>query len=642
VSFPRYESYRDTGIQWLGSVPSHWRAAPFWSLFRRTKRTGFPEAELLSVYRDYGVIRKSDRDDNFNNPSDDLNSYQIVRPGDLVINKMKAWQGSLGISSINGIVSPAYFVFEPLHDETSRYLHYLLRSPPLAAGFMTISKGIRPNQWDIDPDHLSQLSVSLPPNAEQIAIVTFLDRETAKIDASIEGQRRLIELLQEKRQAVISHAVTRGLDASVRMKDSGVEWLGRVPEHWTVVPLKRMWSVTDCKHITPEFVEDGFPLASIREVAGRFVDLNQARRTTSGYFKQMIEGGREPQPGDLIFSRNATVGEVAEVADWHPPFAMGQDVCLLRRLDSGASPTFLYMTLKSDHVSQQLSLAMVGATFKRVNVEDIRNLAVLCPPVEEQWAIAAALEAIDLKLTALMGEAERAMILLQEHRAALISAAVAGSIDVRVASSSSWPNLDRRRLRLVVGAAIVEAIANRPNSGRTKLHKIVYLTQAHAGVHELEGAYLRQAAGPLDADLLDEMEAELQKSGHVSVEQPGGRGSQVTYKISGKRGVFRSELDAALGPRASVLDKLVADLCGLDTKHVEAVTTLYAVWNDALLDGDRPSDDTIVSGVLNDWHPEKRQKFRATELHTWLDWMRRHGLVPQGQGPRTTRGRLFV
>jgi type I restriction enzyme S subunit len=239
VSFPSYESYKDSGVEWLGYVPEHWTTAPLWTMFRRVKRTGFGSEQLLSIYRDYGVIPKASRDDNFNKPSDDLDTYQLVRPGDLAINKMKAWQGSVAISEHSGIVSPAYFVYEALHDAVPRYLHYLLRSPSYVAGYLSLSKGIRPNQWDLEPQYHSRMRVLLPPIVEQHVIATFLDRDTAKIDALVDEQRRLIDLLKEKRQAVISRAVTKGLDPNATMNNSGVEWLGEVPKHWEVTTIRR-------------------------------------------------------------------------------------------------------------------------------------------------------------------------------------------------------------------------------------------------------------------------------------------------------------------------------------------------------------------------------------------------------------------
>ena len=151
MSFPRYPKYKPSGVEWLGEVPRHWALRPLCALFRRLKRTDFPDEQLLSVYRDFGVVSKDSRDDNFNKASDDLSAYQLVEPGDLVINKMKAWQGSVAVSNLRGIVSPAYFTYFATHTECSRYLHYLMRSLPYIACYQTMSKGIRINQWDLEP-----------------------------------------------------------------------------------------------------------------------------------------------------------------------------------------------------------------------------------------------------------------------------------------------------------------------------------------------------------------------------------------------------------------------------------------------------------------------------------------------------------
>jgi type I restriction enzyme, S subunit len=204
-----------------------------------------------------------------------------------------------------------------------------------------------------------------------------------------------------------------------------------VPAHWFVEPLKRSWSVTDCKHLTAVFVEDGIPLASIREVQSRYVDLANAKRTTKEFYLQLIEGGRAPMAGDLVFSRNATVGEVAQVPADGADFAMGQDVCLLRRLNPETSPDFMQFVIRSSVVVGQLETLMIGSTFRRVNVEVIRALVMPIPPIAEQRQIAEHLSSISGELDALADEARQAASLLDERRSALISAAVTGQIDVR-------------------------------------------------------------------------------------------------------------------------------------------------------------------------------------------------------------------
>ncbi|MEE4202387.1 MAG: restriction endonuclease subunit S [Halieaceae bacterium] len=177
--------------------------------------------------------------------------------------------------------------------------------------------------------------------------------------------------------------------------------VGVIPEDWDADKLYRFWDVTDCKHVTALFVPQGFPVASIREVQNRFVDLTNAKQTNAFFYNLLIEGGRKPCPGDLIISRNATVGEVAQVADWHPAFAMGQDVCLLRRRQDNYSTEFFQAVFQSPIILKQLANLMVGSTFKRVNVQQIRNFAVPMPPAHEQHAIAIALSDVDTLLAKL-------------------------------------------------------------------------------------------------------------------------------------------------------------------------------------------------------------------------------------------------
>jgi type I restriction enzyme S subunit len=171
--------------------------------------------------------------------------------------------------------------------------------------------------------------------------------------------------------------------------------LETIPEGWDYGSLSSFWNVTDCKHVTAPFVTSGFPLASIRETQSRIIDLSEANKTTEKFYLKMIEGGRKPEAGDLIFSRNATVGEVAQVTSDHPSFAMGQDVCLLRKRSQMHSTDFLQFLIKSSLITRQISDSMVGSTFKRMNVAQIKALKLVMPPPNEQQAIAAALSDAD-------------------------------------------------------------------------------------------------------------------------------------------------------------------------------------------------------------------------------------------------------
>jgi type I restriction enzyme, S subunit len=216
---------KESGIEWLGRVPENWTSHRLGWLFRQQKRQGFPDREVLSVYRDYGVIRKDSRTDNFNKTPEDLSVYQLVDPGDLVVNKMTAWQGSLGVSRFEGITSPDYIVFVPCHAQVPEYLHLLLRSQSVVSTYLSISNGIRTAQWRLEPDAFLSLRVLLPPPYEQKAIAEFLGKTTAATYGLIGEAQAAISLLQERRTALISAAVTgkidvRGLAASQPKKEA--------------------------------------------------------------------------------------------------------------------------------------------------------------------------------------------------------------------------------------------------------------------------------------------------------------------------------------------------------------------------------------------------------------------------------------
>ncbi|GAN69920.1 restriction endonuclease S subunit [Acetobacter orleanensis NRIC 0473] len=301
MSFPKYPAYKDSGVEWIGEIPVGWSIKPFWTLFRRVKRNGHAEKELLSVYRDYGVIPKSSRDDNFNKPSDDLAAYQLVEKNDLVINKMKAWQGSCAVSDFEGIVSPAYFVFSSTSNNFWKFLHYLFRCNLYTSYYYSISKGVRPNQWDLDPETHSRMAVILPSLPEQKAIASFLDRECGKIDALIAEQERLIALLAEKRQAVISHAVTKGLNPNAPMKDSGIPWIGVVPEGWDVVTAGRVVRViSGFAFPSDKFLKYGEGVPLLRGVN---VGVGKLRWDDVVYWKRQIDDGLdiyELKEGDIV------------------------------------------------------------------------------------------------------------------------------------------------------------------------------------------------------------------------------------------------------------------------------------------------------------------------------------------------------
>ncbi len=384
--YKAYPEYAPSETDLADELPVGWRTLRGKYVFSEySERSEFGEEQLLSVSEYYGVKPRGEVIDegDFLSRAESLAGYKKCQKNDLVMNIMLAWKCGLGVSKYDGIVSPAYSVFRFNGNASPDYMHYLLRTETYTSHFKTRSTGVIDSRLRLYPESFGDVSIILPSSNEQVRIVAFLDHETAKIDALIEKQQRLIELLKEKRQAVISHAVTKGLNPKAPMKDSGVEWLGEVPAHWVVAPLKRFAEVIDCKHYTVQFLDEGLPIVSIRELRDDLIDLANAKMTSRAEWDFLREG-RVPRAGDIVFCRNASVGAAGYV-DRDAEFCMGQDVCLIR---TGKTNRYMHFQITSRHVREQIEAFLVGATIRRANVEEIRRLVVAQPPETEQIKIA--------------------------------------------------------------------------------------------------------------------------------------------------------------------------------------------------------------------------------------------------------------
>lgn len=238
----RYESYKDSGVEWLGEVPSHWEISSLGKILLSVSEKNRPDLPLLSITRELGVIERDteNQDSNHNFIPDDLSNYKILKKGQFGMNKMKAWQGSYGVSDFTGIVSPAYYIFDFIKSINPQFFHWAIRSKIYVSFFGSASDGVRIGQWDLSKSRMKSIPFIIPSNDEQQKIAQFLDDKTAKIDQAVDWAEKQIALLKEHKQILIQNAVTRGLNPDVPLKDSGVEWIGQVPDHWEVSSLGKM------------------------------------------------------------------------------------------------------------------------------------------------------------------------------------------------------------------------------------------------------------------------------------------------------------------------------------------------------------------------------------------------------------------
>lgn len=426
-----YPEYKDSGVEWLGLLPNHWQVKRLGQfLFERREKCSDKDYEALSVTKNGIVpqletVAKTDAGDN----------RKRVHKGDFVINSRSDRKGSSGLSSLDGSVSLISIVLEPvaIHGE---FVHHLLRSYPFQEEFYRYGKGIVADLWSTNYSEMKNISLPIPSAEEQRTIAAFLDYETARIDSLIDKQQRLIELLKEKRQAVISHAVTKGLNPDAPMKDSGVEWLGQVPEHWVVGRVKHLSQVSGgYAFSSSDFVESGVQLIKIGNLYQSRLQLDRdptflPQTYTESHSVFLV------RKGDLLMSLTGTLGkrDYGFAVEYASPVVglLNQRVAKflpdLGKVDKG----YLLLVLLSDNYLTQIYAMPSGTKQANLSSSDVLSPWVCFPSSkEEQSCIVKYVQERTAKLDSSVDKAEIAIKLLQERRTALISAAVTGKIDLR-------------------------------------------------------------------------------------------------------------------------------------------------------------------------------------------------------------------
>ena len=335
-------------------------------------------------------------------------------------------------------------VERPREGANSRYLHYLLRTPAFAKEAERWSYGITSDMWSLRPEHFKMIYGCLPPLPEQAAIVRYLDHVDRRIRRYIRAKQNLIKLLQEQKQAIIHQAVTRGLDPNVRLKPSGVEWLGDVPEHWEVVALKRVLrQLVDCEHKTaPAVGESDYRV--VRTTAVRYGRLRWKGTycTTGTAFRGWTKRGL-PEPGDVIFTREAPAGEAC-VVPTGTAVCLGQRTVLMKPQKDEYDSHFLVHMIYAGPPRDRVRLASQGSTVGHFNMDDIGWMQVLKPPFSEQLRLVKAISDQTRVLELAVTRAESEISLLREYRTRLIADVVTGKLDVREAAASLLEEVDER------------------------------------------------------------------------------------------------------------------------------------------------------------------------------------------------------
>jgi len=440
--FKPYPAYKASGIDWLGDIPAHWQAKRLKLVIALDPpasevRVLPPETEVsfvpMEAVGEYGGLDLT----RTKSLADVGTGYTYFRDGDVVVAKItpcfENGKGAYSAGLVNGIAfgTTELHILRATQAIDARFLFYLTMSDRfrrLGEAEMYGAGG----QKRVPGSFVEDFRQPLPPIPEQRAMAAFLDRETARIDAMVAQKERLIELLQEKRAALITRAVTKGLDPHVPMMDSGVAWLGKIPAHWDV---RRLWHLTPSDRrimygivLPGPNVDDGVPIVKGGDVSPNRLRLDRLNRTTfeieASYVRSRLRGG------DLVYAIRGSIGEVAMVPNELEGANLTQDAARVAYTSASYGPWLLH-ALKAAAIFAQLEAGAVGATIRGINIRDLKRALIPVPPRAEQETIARFLVQGIAKIDALVAEVQGAIDRLRELRIALISAAVTGKIDVR-------------------------------------------------------------------------------------------------------------------------------------------------------------------------------------------------------------------
>ena len=611
---------KDSGIVWVGAIPSHWKIHPVYYYFREGKnrnRLG-QENNLLSL--SYGKIVRKDINTSDGLLPENFNTYNIVEPNDIIIRPtdLQNDKRSLrtGLVYECGIITSAYICLRPIKKLDSRFFNYLLHAYDVIKVFYNMGNGVRQG---LNFSEFSRLLVFEPPIEEQKIIAAFLNDKCAEIDSLTTDIQSQIDTLEQYKRSVITEAVTKGLNPDAVMKDSGIEWVGTIPAHWIVHPVYTYFG--ERKNKNRFGAEDNLLSLSYGRVIRK--DIN----TSDGLLPESFNTYNIVEAGDIIIrptdlqndKRSLRTGLVKEHGIITSAYI---DLCPIKKVDS----RYFHFLLHAYDV-MKVFYNMGNGVRQGLNYSEFSRLMVFEPRYEEQVAIADYLDCQCAEIDAIIAQKNEQLSTLESYKKSLIYEYVTGKkavpeVGVSIKSVAIDPH--------VILAGMVIDRLGKNLKGKTEIQKILYLYDAYLGINPAT-QYYRYTHGPYDQNLDDYLNT-LVANGWFQEISNGA----IKYKKGPKHADFCSKYEDAFAEYSREMSKLISFVKGMKhTSQMERIATAFAVWNDLILEGNSsPTDDEIIREIRTNWTPNKAHSPEST----WkgdLTKMKRQGIVPTGQGLHT-------
>lgn len=419
-------AYKDSGIKWLGKIPAHWEISRIKHTFKERIELGFENETLLVSSQKMGVVPKNIYGNKTVEATKNLHLLKLVKVGDFVIS-LRSFQGGIEYAYYQGIISPAYTILEISNKKLLKdYFKHLAKSQSFIGLLQSHKTGIREGQ-NINYNELKEDYIPLPPLEEQKKIADFLDEKCKKIDDFVTKQTKFIELLKEQKQVLINQATTKGLNKSTELKDTHIPHLGKIPTHWEITKIGKVATqITDGSHFTPDYVDDGVPFISVKDISNGFIDFSDTKFISEKEYQDM-KFRCNPEQGDLLLSKIGTICSPA-IVETNKPFNIFVSVALLKLNTSIINNKYLYYLCYCNFVKKQALLNTEGVGNKNWVLVKIRETIIVLPPLEEQEKIAKYLDEKCEKIDKAIDNIERLIKLMQEYKTSLIDTTTKGML----------------------------------------------------------------------------------------------------------------------------------------------------------------------------------------------------------------------
>lgn len=629
---------KDSGIDWIGKIPKEWKIEKVKNVFiRKNEKAKQKRPVVLSLARSGIKIRDVTKGEG--QLAEDYSNYNPVEKGDFLLNPMDLYSGAnCGVSEVEGVISPAYVNLRAKKDNNSKYYDYYFKTQYWTMALFAHGKGVSfDNRWTLGLDAVMNYYIPLPQGSEQDKISEFLDKKITKIDNVIEKTKQTIDDYKLYKQSIITKAVTKGIDENVKMKDSGIEWIGKIPKNYNIKKIKHLGNARNGLTYSPENICD----ESEGTLVLRSSNILDGKLTFSDnvYVNKEIPDELMVNKDDILLcSRNGSAKLIGKnaIIEENIRASFGAFMMIFKPKKRINSKYIKYIL--DSNVFKYYLATFLTSTINQLTNDNFSNMKIVfCDNILEQEMIVSYLDKKCNELDILIKSKENLITELENYKKSLIYEYVTGKKEVREKKFNNTDNINGIKInckdnifaQAILLCKIIEKLRNY-NLGRVKAEKTLYLIEKEVGF-DFNNKYVREAAGPLSENIYKCESIISKKNKWVNIKKVK---KHIEYETLPNFHKYSQYYDKYFSSYDNQIENIIDIIRNYSTDKAEMVATLYAAWNDFIIKKDKVSDIEIVKDVRENWN-DRKKRFNEKEWLEVLEEMKQNGLTPKGNGNLT-------